>query len=109
MTSVNNKPVARFAGKFESLDTVIPLANGQILTFFAPILSVEYVNGEQEDIELPKMTFEDAAKEIEARVQANPDFLKDRAPLILRPMKVKELMAEATAAAQEAAKDGDTP
>ena len=95
LITVNRKPVARFTQKFEMLDTVIPLSNGQILTFFAPKISVEYLNGDKEAIELPRPKFEEAVKGIEDRIKANPEFLKAFGPpLRVRPDVLREMLKE---------------
>ena len=94
LLTINRKPVARFSQKFESLDTVIPLSNGQILTFFAPTISVEYLNGDKEAIELPRPKFEEAVKGIEDRIKANPEFLKGFEPLRVRPDVLREMLKE---------------
>ena len=92
LITVNRKPVARFTQGFEMLDTVIPLSNGQILTFFAPTISVEYLNGDKEAIELPRATFEELVKTMEARIRENPERFQDWEPLHVRPDKLREML-----------------
>ena len=94
LITANRKPVARFTQKFEMLDTVIPLSNGQILTFFAPKISVEYLNGDNDAVELPKATFEELAETMEDRIRANPERFPDWEPLRLRPDKLREMLKE---------------
>ena len=94
LITVNRKPVARFAQKFEMLDTVIPLSNGQILTFFAPTISVEYLNGDKEAIKLPRATFEELVKTMEARIRENPEHFQDWEPVHVKPDKLREMLKE---------------
>ena len=94
LITVNRRPVARFAQKFEMLDTVIPLSNGQILTFFAPTVSVEYLNGDKEEIELPRATFEELVKVMEAHISENPERFQGWEPLHIRPDKLREMLEE---------------
>ena len=74
--NVNGRPVARlvpnFEQKFELLDTVVAMPNGQVLTFFVPKITVEYLDsGERESLELPKAKFEEVAERLDAAVRAN--------------------------------------
>ena len=94
LITVNQKPIARFAQKFEMVDKVIPLSNGQVLTFFAPVVSVEYLDGEKEAIELPRATFDEVVKAMEARIRENPGPFKDWEPLRVRPDKLREMLKE---------------
>ena len=94
LITINRKPVARFAQKFEMLDTIIPLSNGQILTFFAPKISVEYLNGDKEAVELPWATFEELVKTMEARIRKNPERFPDWELLRVRPDKLREMLKE---------------
>ena len=94
LITVDRKPVARFAQKFEMLDTVIPLSNGQILTFFAPTISVEYLNGDKEAIELPRATLEELVKTTEARIRENPERFQGWEPLRVKPDKLREMLKE---------------
>ena len=92
LITVNHKPVARFAQQFEMLDKVIPLANGQILTFFVPTVSVEYLTGDKETLELPKSTFEEVVKALENYAKGNYEFLKGMEPLHVKPDKLREML-----------------
>ena len=94
LITVDQKPIARFVQKFEMLDEIIPLANGQILTFFAPAISVEYLSGEKEAIELPRATFDEVVKGMEVRFRKNPELFKDWEPLHVRPDKLREMLEE---------------
>ena len=94
LITVNHKPVARFTQKFEMLDKVIPLANGQIMTFFAPVVSVEYLSGDKETIELPKAKFEEVVRGMEAQFRANPELFKNWEPVHLKPDKLREMLKE---------------
>ena len=97
LITVNRKPVARFAQKFEMLDTVLPLANGQIITFFAPVVSVEYLNGDKEAIELPRGKFEEFVEVMEARIRENPKHFKEWAPLQVKPDALRKMLKETEA------------
>ena len=81
---MNEKPIARFAQKFEMLDKVVPLKNGQILTFFAPTISIEYLSGDKEPIELPRATFQEVAAAVDHAIQSNPKQFAGWEPLRLK-------------------------
>lgn len=94
LININNKPIAKFTQKFEMLDTVIPLSNAQILTFFAPKVFVEYLNGDKDAVELPSATFEEVLKALEVQIKTNPNFLKGLKPLSVSPAKLREMLKE---------------
>lgn len=89
---IDRKPIARFVQKFEMLDKVIPLANGQIITFFVPTISVEYLNGDKEAIELPKANYEEVLQALDAAVQADPELKYLGDELSINPEALRRML-----------------
>ena len=93
---VGNKPVARFSQALTMYDKVVPLSNGQILTFFMPEVSVEYQSGGEEIVHpLPPPDFERVVQQLSQHVQANPRLMDEWEPLHLRPDTLRRLLREA--------------
>ena len=96
---VNRKPVARFTQDWTALDTCVPLDNGQIVTFFAPKVHVEYTDGEREPVELQRATFQELANALTEAVSSGEfkAFFEGLSPLSVKPDALRAMLAEAEA------------
>ena len=76
------------------LDTVIPLSSGQILTFFVPSVSVEYLDGSSDAVKLPRAAFDEIVTAMEERFKRNPGAFEGWEPLSVKPDALREMLKQ---------------
>ena len=109
---VNRKPVARLTQEWTALDTCVPLDNGQIVTFFAPQVNVEYADGEREPVELQRATFNELADALTKAVSSGKfkAIFEGRSLLKVKPEALRAMLADIEAEDGSPSRpDGSTP